>query len=114
VTINEKALELSPALVGQLRARAKQSLENFGASAETAELFKALVRIDPGDGLAWFNLGDSFRSACRFREAEEALLTARQLSSKSHDFVVRPTRHGAFRKRGRRSQGLRDATGRRR
>ena len=44
--------------------------------------------MHPSDGLAWLNRGDSLRSIGRFREAEAALLTARELAPKRHLFVV--------------------------
>jgi tetratricopeptide (TPR) repeat protein len=53
-----------------------------------AELFEALVRVNPDDGMAWFSLGDALRSIGRLKEAEEALLTARELAPKSHRFTV--------------------------
>ncbi|HEY6125894.1 MAG TPA: tetratricopeptide repeat protein [Steroidobacteraceae bacterium] len=74
--------------VAQLRERANKSLEAFGPAAETAELFKELVRLEPGDALAWFNWGDSLRSIGRFQDAKEALLTARELMPKSRLFAV--------------------------
>jgi tetratricopeptide (TPR) repeat protein len=85
---HENALRLIPEQLQQLRQRAQRSLENSGPSAETAELFEALVRANPDDGMAWFNLGDALRSIGRLKEAEEALLTARELAPKSHRFTV--------------------------
>jgi tetratricopeptide (TPR) repeat protein len=85
---NEHALRLTAQQLEQLRQRAQSSLENSGPSAETAELFEVLVRVDPDDGLAWFNLGDALRSIGRLKEADEALLTARELAPKSHRFTV--------------------------
>lgn len=81
-------MKLTPEQLERLRQRAQSSLENSGPSAETAELFEVLVRVDPDDGLAWFNLGDALRSVGRLKEAEEALLTARELAPKSHRFTV--------------------------
>jgi len=74
--------------VEQLRARAEKSLDDFGPSAETAELFRVLVRTDPDHALTWYNRGDSLRSIGRFREAQEALLAARELMPKSNLFIV--------------------------
>jgi tetratricopeptide (TPR) repeat protein len=85
---NERAPELTPAQAEELRARAKKSWDDVGGSAETAELFRVLVRVDPGDGFAWFCWGDSLRAIGRFREAEEALLTSRDLAPKSQLFTV--------------------------
>jgi tetratricopeptide (TPR) repeat protein len=83
-----KAPKLAPEQVELVRARAETALGDSGSSAETAELYQLLVRIDPRDGMAWFNLGDALRTIGRLQEAEEALVTARELAPKAHRFTV--------------------------
>jgi tetratricopeptide (TPR) repeat protein len=85
---NGSQIRLTSAQIESLRARARSSLETRGPCAEAAELYEALVKVDPRDGLAWLNLGDSLRSVGRFREAEEALLTARELAPTANKFTV--------------------------
>lgn len=84
----EKAMKLAPREAERLRERASRAFDDRGPSAETAELFALLVRVDPRDGLAWFNLGDSLRAIGRLREAEDAFLAARELAPKSNRFIV--------------------------
>lgn len=72
--------------LNQLRQRAQRSIDDRGPSAETAELFSILVKANPRDGVAWFNLGDSLQVMGRLREAAEAFLTARELAPKSRRF----------------------------
>jgi tetratricopeptide (TPR) repeat protein len=78
-----KALKLAPDQVELVRSRAETALGGSGSSAETAELYQLLVRIDPRDGMAWFNLGDALRTIGRLQESEEALLTAREPAPKA-------------------------------
>lgn len=80
---NEESLKLAPPEAERLRERALRSLEDRGPSAETAELFAVLVKVDPRDGMCWFNLGESLREIGRLREAEQAFHTARELAPKS-------------------------------
>ncbi len=77
---NEKADEL--------RQLAQRSLDERGLSAGTAELYALLVRWDPRDAVAWFNLGDSLRTIGRLVEAEAAFVTARELAPKSKRYLV--------------------------
>lgn len=67
---------------------AQEAYEQSGPSARVAELLRTYVDVVPDNGLAWFQFGDSLRSIGRYREAEQALLTARGLAPRTHRFAV--------------------------
>lgn len=59
-----------------LRMKARTSYGSAGPSAFVAELLEVFTASNKGNGIAWFELGDSLRSLGRFAAARAALLTA--------------------------------------
>jgi len=79
---------LLPEDVESLLLLAQEAYERSGPSARVVELLRVYVRVVSNNGLAWFQYGDSLRSIGRYREAEQALLTARDLAPKTRRFAV--------------------------
>lgn len=67
---------------------AREAYETSGPSAIVAEYLRIYVTAVTDDALAWFQYGDSLRVIGRLREAEQALLTARDLAPKERRFAV--------------------------
>lgn len=81
-------MSLSPKDVENLLRKAQTAYELSGPSAKVAELLRLYVGVVIDNGLAWFQYGDSLRSIGRFRDAEQALLTARDLAPRARRFAV--------------------------
>lgn len=81
-------MKLLPKDVENLLRLAQEAYEQSGPSARVAELLRVYVSVVSDNGLAWFQYGDSLRSIGRYREAEQALLTARDLAPKTRRFAV--------------------------
>lgn len=81
-------MSLLPQDVEELLRSARQLYDDLGPSAAVAELLHQHVSVVTENGLAWFQYGDSLRSIGRYREAEQALLKARNLAPKARRFAV--------------------------
>lgn len=81
-------MKLLPEDAENLLRLAREAYDQSGPSARVAELLRVYVSVVPDNGLAWFQYGDSLRSIGRFRDAEQALLTARDLAPKARRFAV--------------------------
>lgn len=81
-------MKLLPEDVESLLRLAQEAYEQSESSARVVELLRVYVSVVPENGLAWFQYGDSLRSIGRLREAEQALLTARDLAPPARRFAV--------------------------
>jgi tetratricopeptide (TPR) repeat protein len=74
--------------VDDMRRRALEAYDSLGACAQVAQLLWVYVAEVADDAYAWFMYGDSLRAIGRFREAEQALLTTRELAPIEHRSAV--------------------------
>lgn len=70
------------------QARSISDIAGEDNDVHIVELLSVYVSLKPDRGMAWFYLGDAFRTVGRMKDAEDALTKALELAPKSHRFTV--------------------------